>query len=76
MTKKQICKNHETIGVYGYGLVVAKHIEYGIEDFLYFVSYGTENPTYHKVKIRYDSNSPYIRFFGKRIKFDEIMRVV
>ena len=53
MTKKEICQNNATIAYYsGFGGLEEKHIEYGIDDYLYIVA-GAWNGsrTYHKLKI-------------------------
>ena len=79
MTKKEKCLNNNTIGYYyGLGGVEIKHIEYGIEDYLYCVSgaWGsTTNKRYHKLKIYYTEKGGYIRLYGYRIPLDECIRV-
>lgn len=75
MTKKEICAHNPTTGVYCDGLVglEIKYIEYGIDDYVYYIArYGKES--YHKSKVHY-SDRPYFNFYGRRIHFDEIMRV-
>ena len=79
MSKKEKCLNNNTIGYYyGLGGVEIKHIEYGIEDYLYCVSgaWGsTTNKRYHKLKIYYTEKGGYIRLYGYRIPLDECIRV-
>ena len=79
MTKKEKCLNNKTIACYyGLGGVEVKHIEYGIEDYIYCVSgaWGsTTNKRYHKLKIYYTEKGGYIRLYGYRIPLDECIRV-
>ena len=79
MTKKEKCLNNETIACYyGLGGVKIKHIEYGIEDYLYCVSgaWGsTTNKRYHKLKIYYNPKGDYIRLHGYKIPLNECIRV-
>ena len=79
MTKKEKCLNNKTIACYyGLGGVEIKHIEYGIDDYIYCVSgaWGiTTNKRYHKLKIYYTEKGGYIRLYGYRIPLDECIRV-
>ena len=80
MTKREKCLNNETIGYYSdiWGYVEIKHIEYGIEDYLYCVSgtWGiTTNKRYHKLKVCYTEKGGYIRLYGYRIPLEECIRV-
>ena len=75
MTKKEICNSNPTVGVYSEGLagLEIKYIEYDIDDYVYYVAlYG--NSSYHKSKIYY-SDRPYFKFRGRRIHFDEVLRI-
>ena len=76
MTKKEIINQHERIGYYsGFGGIEIYHIEYGIDDYVYFIAnvwYGKK--TYCKAKICYESETPYFKYYGEIISFDEIMR--
>lgn len=74
MTKKEICTNNPTVGVYCDGLagLEIKYIEYGIDDYVYYIArYGKES--YHKSKIYY-GHRPHFHFRGRNIYFDEILR--
>lgn len=54
-TKKEICTNNKSIAYWsGANGLEIKHIEYGIDDYVYFVA-GAWNgkPTYHKAKIHH-----------------------
>lgn len=79
MTKKEKCLNNDTIAYYtGLGGIELKHIEYGIEDYIYCVSgaWGsTTNKRYHKLKIYYTEKGGYVRLHGYRIPLDECIRV-
>ena len=78
MTKKEKCLNNNTIGYYyGLGGVEIKHIEYGIEDYIYCVSgaWSTTNKRYHKLKVYYTEKGGYIRLYGYRIPLNECIRV-
>ena len=74
MTKKEICTNNPTIGFYYDGLsgLEIKYIEYGIEDYVYYIArYGKES--YHRSKI-HDGDRAYFKFYGRNIYLDEILR--
>ena len=79
MTKKEKCLNNDTMAYYyGLGGVEIKHIEYGVEDYIYCVSGAcgnTTNKRYHKLKIYYTEKGGYIRLYGYRIPLDECIRV-
>lgn len=75
MTKKEICQNNATIAYYsGFGGLEVKHIEYGINDYLYIVA-GSWNGkgTYHKLKVHY-GKCDYILFNGRRCRLNEFIR--
>ena len=56
------------------GGIEAKHIEYGICDYLYVVSGAwTDNKSYHKLKIHYTDKSPYIILHGYKCSMDEFI---
>lgn len=74
MTKKEVCANNPTIGVYGDGLagLEIKYIEHDVDDYVYYIAhYGKESC--HKSKIYYDEGL-YFKFYGRKIYFDEILR--
>ena len=75
MTKKEICQNNAAIAYYsGFGGLEVKHIEYGIEDYLYIVAGAWNgNRTYHKLKVHY-GKCDYILFHGHRCRLDEFIR--
>ena len=58
MTKKQICESKATVAYYsGLGGLEAKHIEYGIDDYMYLVSGVWHGKcAYHRLKIHYGAN--------------------
>ena len=75
-TKKQICENKATVAYYsGLGGLEAKHIEYGIDDYMYLVSgvwHGKR--AYHRLKIHYGAKSGYVRLYGQRCLLSEFIR--
>ena len=79
MNKREQCLNNNTIAYYSdiWGYVEIKHIEYGIDDYIYCVSgaWSTTNKRYHKLKIYYTEKGGYIRLYGYRIPVDECIRV-
>ena len=79
MNKREQCLNNDTIAYYyGLGGVEIKHIEYGIEDYVYCVSgvFGSpKNHRYHKLKIYNTEKGSYIRLHGYKIPLDECLRV-
>ena len=79
MSKREKCLNNETIACYyGLGGEEIKHIEYGIEDYIYCVSgaWGsTTNKRYHKLKVYYTEKGGYVRLHGYRIPLEECIRV-
>ena len=57
----------------GYGGIEVKEIQYGIDDYVIYVSGAwTNNRRVHRVKIQY-SDRPYFRFGAKKIYFDELI---
>ena len=55
MSKKEICNNNESFAYYsGFGGLELKHIEYGINDYIYCVSGAwCSNKSYHKLPFIY-----------------------
>lgn len=77
-TKKEVCKENESFAYYsGFGGLELKHIEYGIDDYIYCVSGAwTSKKTYHKLKIHYGSNgNSFIKLHGYRVPLDECIRM-
>ena len=79
MNKREQCLNNDTIAYYyGLGGVEIKHIECGIEDYIYCVSGVWCSPSkhrYHKLKVYYAPNGNYIRLYGYKIPLNECIRV-
>ena len=78
MTKKEVCENNESFAYYsGFGGLELKHIEYGIEDYIYCVSGSwTSKKSYHKLKINTDAKgNSYIKLHGYKIPMDECIRM-
>ena len=77
MSKKEICTNNPSFAYYsGFGGLEFKKIEYGIEDYIYCVSGAwTGKPSYHKLKIYYNSDNSYIKLHGYRISLNECIRM-
>ena len=79
MNKREQCLNNDTIAYYyGLGGVEIKHIEYGIEDYVYCVSGVFGSPKihrYHKLKVYNTEKGSYIRLHGYKIPLSECIRV-
>ena len=79
MNKKEQCLNNDTIAYYyGLGGVEIKHIEYGIEDYVYCVSGVFGSPKihrYHKLKVYNTEKGSYIKLHDYKIPRDESIRV-
>ena len=77
MSKKEICESNSTFGYYsGFGGVELKHVEYGINDYIYCVSGAwCSKKSYHKLKVYYNDNGDYIKINGIRIPLNECIRV-
>ena len=77
MTKKEICLENKSFAYYsGFGGLEFKHIEYGIDDYIYCVSGAwTGKPSYHKLKIQYGSNGDYIKLHGYKIPLSDCIRM-
>lgn len=76
MTKKEYCTDRPTIAYYsGFGGLEVRHIEYGIDDYIYLVV-GAWNgrKSYHRLKICYGTKSVYVRLFGRRCPLSEFIR--
>ena len=76
MTKKEICISNPTFAYFsGFNGLEVKHIEYGINDYLYCVSGAWYAPKhYHKLKIHYSNDGIYIRFHGYRCFFHDFIK--
>lgn len=81
MSKKEIC-SRESIAYYsGFNGLEIKHVEYGIDDYIYCVSgcwYGNpEDRQCHKLKIYYDHSkcTAWVKLYGIRIHLGEFIRL-
>lgn len=77
-TKKEICENNKSFAYYsGFSGLELKHIEYGIEDYIYCVSGAwSAKKSYHKLKINCDKNgNSYIKLHGYKIPLSECIRM-
>ena len=77
MSKKEVCLNNKSFAYYsGFGGLELKHIEYGIEDYIYCVSGAwTSKKSYHKLKVYYGNNSYYLKLHGYKIPLNECIRM-
>ncbi len=75
-TKKQICENKATVAYYsGLGGLEIRHIEYGMDDYIYLVSGAWHGKrAYHRLKIRYGAKSCYVCLYGQRCPLSEFIR--
>lgn len=78
LSKKQVCENNKSFAYYsGLNGLELKHIEYGIDDYIYCVSgaWGGKK-AYHKLKIYYDNKGgSYIKLYGYKIPLDECIKM-
>ena len=56
MTKKEVCQSHDTFAMFVGSWIQLKHIEYGVDDYLYWINHYRNRWQYHKSKIFYDEN--------------------
>lgn len=77
LTKKEICMNEKSIAYYsGFSGIEIKKIEYGVEDYVYFVAGAwCSKESYHKAKIYYNENHDYFMYQGSKIRLDECIRM-
>ena len=80
MSKKEICAGKSIAYYSGFNGLEIKHIEYGIDNYLYCVSgcwYGGEKArTNHRLKIYYDNRGgAFVRLHGYKIPLDECIRM-
>lgn len=76
-TKKQVCMENESFAYYsGFNGLELKHIEYGVNDYIYCVSgaWGGEK-SYHKLKLYYEAGNSYIKLNGYKIPMSECIRM-
>ena len=77
MTKKDICQNNASFAYYsGWGGVELKHIEYGINDYVYCVAgawYGKKS--YHKLRIYHVFTDSYFKLNGYKIWLGDCIRM-
>lgn len=77
-TKKQICESNESFAYYsGFGGLELKHIEYGIDDYIFCVSGAwTSKKSYHKLKVYTDNNGEsYMKLHGYKIPLSDCIRM-
>lgn len=76
MTKKEYCTGRPTVAYYsGLGGLEVKHIEYGIDDYVYLVAGAwIGKKSYHRLKIHYGAKSVYICLYGQRCPLSEFIR--
>ena len=79
MTKLEEYMTMPSIGYWsGMGGLELKNIEYGIEDYAFFISgmwCSDRKRQLFRVKIHYDNEVPYCKIRGYKIPFDEIIRM-
>ena len=78
LTKKEVCNNNKSFAYYsGFGGLELKHIEYGIEDYIYCVSNAWGGAkAYHKLKVYYDNNNnSHIKLNGYKIPLNECIKI-
>lgn len=77
MSKKEVCLNNKSFAYYsGLGGVEFKHIEYGIEDYIYCVAGAwTSRKSFHKLRIYHDMTDSYIKLHGYKIWLGDCIRM-
>lgn len=78
MSKNKICSENPTIAMASFGLYVVqiKHIEYGINDYVYCTTPGkNETVECHKCMVFY-GNRPYFKIHRQRVYLDECLRTI
>ncbi len=77
-TKKQVCENNKSFAYYsGLNGLEFKHIEYGINDYIYCVSGAwSGKKSYHKLKVYTDNKGEsYLKLHGYKIPLNECIRM-
>lgn len=77
-TKKTICENNKSFAYYsGFSGLELKHIEYGIDDYIYCVSGAwTSKKSYHKLKLYTDNNgNNYMKLHGYKVPLSDCIRM-
>ena len=78
MTKKEICLKNKSFAYYsGFGGLEFKHIEYGINEYIYCVSgaWGRYK-SYHKLKVNTDNNgNSFLCLHGYKIPLADCIRM-
>ena len=80
MTKKEVCQTNKSFAYYsGFGGVEFKHIEYGINDYIYCVSNawhgGEDAKKYHKLMVYYGNDTDYVKLYGVKIPLNECIKM-
>ena len=73
---QRTCESRAAIAYYsGMGGLEIRHIEYGIEDYIYLIAgcFGGKK-TYHRLKLHYGTNDCYILLRGRRYKLSDFIR--
>lgn len=77
--KKSEIMNMKSIAYYsGFSGLEIKHIEHGMNDYLYCVSgaWGAKSKQKsHKLKIYYDNSGGFVRLYGYKIPLNECIRM-
>lgn len=76
MSKKSVCLNNESIGYWsGCGGLDIRKIEYGVNDHVFAIGGAwTNKKTYHRLKVYYSGETPFIKYHGYKVPFTEIIR--
>ena len=75
MSKKEICANSQTIGVYAmglFGIEIKKVVYYMGDDYVLFTDCKGDA---HRARIHYETNGAYFNFMGHRVRMSECIRV-
>lgn len=78
MTKKETILNNEAKAYYsGFGGVEIHHVEYGIDDHVYFTAgaWCGNKKTYHRAKLYYHTDGAYFKFNGYKIDLNECINI-
>jgi hypothetical protein len=79
MSKKEICAGKSIAYYSGFNGLEIKHIEYGINDYLYCVSgcwTAKKNWVNHRLKIYHDNRGgAFVKLHGYKIPLDECIRM-
>lgn len=75
---KEYCKSHQPVAyanIFTDEILYIHGIEYDTNDFAYVSDVFGSKTTYHKLQIRYQDGSPYVKIHNVRVYLDKCVKL-